>query len=138
MIGMKVTRRLILILLLVAASISFNSSCVNKMPESYNQQTKQLYILTDVVNSIGILQLAAENAVSNNILTLSTARTIVQFCVDANTTIGQYPNGWYTIVNTAYIQLKAHLTLEELNKFSGSLFAFEIILNSFSAELGVE
>src|ERR1035437_870721 len=81
-------------------------ACTSKMPATYTPQTKHLYVLTDVVNSIGTLQLAAENAVPANILPLPTARRIVQFCVIANQTIGQTPNGWYSTVNTAYQTMK--------------------------------
>jgi hypothetical protein len=102
------------------------------MPASYTTQTKQLYVLTDVVNSIGTLQTAAENAVPQNILPLKTARTIVSFCVAANTTIGQTPNGWYAVVNAAYASMKSQLTPDELMKFSGAFSAFELVLNSFS------
>ena len=106
--------------------------CTANAPPSYTPQTKQLYVLTDLVNGIGELQLAAENAVPANILPLTTARKIVQFCVVANTTIGQAQNGWYNIVNTAYINLKATLTQEEIDNFSYAFQAFEIILNSFN------
>lgn len=118
--------------ILISLFVLSNISCASKMPDSYNQQTKTLYVLTDVVNSIGTLQMAAENAVPQKILKLNDARIIVQFCVDANTTIGQYPNGWYSIVNTAWLQAKAHLDQDELNKFAGAIAAFEIVLNSFS------
>jgi hypothetical protein len=118
-------------LIIVAALLSF-TSCAAKMPASYTQQTKTIYVLTDVVNGIGTLQLAAENAVPANILTLNDARNFVQFCVDANTTIGQSPNGWYATVNTAYQKAKNHLTPDEVTKFSGALSAFEVVLYSFA------
>jgi hypothetical protein len=102
------------------------------MPATYTSQTKTLYVLTDVVNSIGTLQTAAENAVPANILPQNTARNIVQFCVDANTTIGQVPNGWYAVVNTSYIKLKAKLTPSELVSFGPALAIFEVVLNSFT------
>jgi hypothetical protein len=115
----------------ICLSILGGATCASKMPPSYTPQTKQLYILTDVVNGIGTLQVAAENAVPAKILSVNSARVIVQFCVSANTTIGQTPNGWYTVVNTAYLQAKKQLTVDEQTKFSGYLIAFEIILNSF-------
>jgi len=121
-------KKIVLILLL---SASF-SGCTSKMPASYTTQTKQLYVLTDVVNSVGVLQLAAENAVPQNILPLATARRVVQFCVTANATIGQTPNGWYAVVNVAYTNLKSNLTADEVSKFGPALSAFELVLNSFS------
>jgi hypothetical protein len=122
----------IILSLAVCLSIFSVAACAAKMPANYTPQTKQLYILTDVVKGIGVLQLAAENAVTQKILSINSARVIVQFCVDANTTIGQTPNGWYTSVNTAYQLAKNRLTLDEQTKFGGYFIAFELILNSFA------
>lgn len=120
-------KRLLLIPLLLVLS-----SCASKMPTSYTPQTKQLYVLTDVVDGLGTLQTAAENAVPAKILKLSTARLIVQFTVAANTTIGQTPNGWYASVNAAYLQLKEDLPQSEIDNFQYAFDAFELVLNSFS------
>ena len=107
-------------------------SCISKMPASYTPTTRQQYILTDVQNGIGTLQLAAENAVPANILRLSTARLIVQFCVTANQTIIQTPNGWYATVNTAYQSLKKQIPQNDIDNFGYAFDAFELVLNSFS------
>lgn len=119
-------------LILAAVLVLSAASCVAKMPATYTPQTKTLYVLTDVVNSLGILQVAAENAVPNNVLSLATATRIVQFCVASNSTIVQYPNGWYATINTAYIKLKLSMTPNELSKFSSELAVFEVVLNSFN------
>lgn len=124
-------KRFILAVALLSFSI-VNINCVSKAPSSYTPQTKKLYVLTDVVNGVGVLQMAAENAVPQNILKVNSARIIVQFCVDANTSIGQAPNGWYAVVSTAYYRAKGQLSADELNKFGGYLAAFEVVLNSFS------
>ena len=92
---------------------------------------RNAYNLTQLVDAIGILQTSAEASVPNKVLPVNTARLIVQFCVAANTTIGQVPNGWVPVVKTAYATTKSQLTPDELNKFAGYLSAFEIILNSF-------
>jgi hypothetical protein len=122
----------IILSLAVCLSILPGYSCASKMPASYTPQTKKLYVLTDVVNGIGTLQLAAENAVPAGKLKVNSARIIVQFCVGANTAIGQSPNGWYNTVNIAYQYAKNQLTSDELNKFQVELAAFEIVLNSFA------
>jgi hypothetical protein len=119
-------------LFLVAIALTFSTNCTSKMPATYTQQTKTLYVLTDVVNGIGTLQMAAENAVPAKILSVNSARVIVQFCVAANTAIGQSPNGWYATVNTLYQTAKKQLTATELQQFGSYLVAFELILNSFS------
>lgn len=113
------------------------NGCTSKMPATYTQQTKTLYVLTDVVNGIGTLQVAAENAVPAKVLSLNSARIVVQFCVAANTAIGQSPNGWYATVNTLYQTTKKQLTADELQKFGGYLVAFELVLNSFAPVGGV-
>ena len=119
---------------IICLSILSGATCASKMPSSYTPQTKKLYILTDVVNGIGTLQTAAENAVPAKILSVNSARVIVEFCVSANTIIGQSPNGWFSLVNSAYIQAKLKLTPTEVQNFSVYLTAFEIILNSFSGQ----
>lgn len=123
--------------LLFALTLVLSAGCTSKMPATYTQQTKTLYVLTDVVNGIGTLQMAAENAVPAKILSVNSARVFVQFCVLANTTIGQSPNGWYPAVNAAYQTAKKQLTATELQNFGGYLVAFELILNSFAPVGGV-
>lgn len=95
------------------------------------------YNLTQLVDSIGILQTAAENAVPSNILKVNTARSIVEFTVWANTTIGAAPDGWYLTVKTGYNTMKSLLTPDELNKFGVYLATFETVLNGF-APVGVQ
>lgn len=123
-------KKLLLAITLTSSIIGIN--CAAKMPASYTTQTKKLYVLTDVVNGIGTLQLAAENAVPAGKLKVNSARVIVQFCVGANTAIGQSPNGWYPTVNTAYQYAKNQLSAYELSRFQLELAAFELILNSFA------
>lgn len=98
----------------------------NLTPAQINQ-----YNLTTLVNAIGTLQTAAENAVPTNILKFNTARLIVQFTVGANTAIAASPNGWKATVGASYTYTKSQLTVDELNKFSIYLAAFETVLNSF-------
>lgn len=93
---------------------------------------RNAYNLTQLVDAIGILQTTAENSVPNKVLSLPTARLIVQFCVTANSTIGQIPNGWWQSVSIGYKVTKSQLTPNELNKFGVYLSTFETILNSFS------
>ena len=102
------------------------------MPATYTPITKQQYVLIDVVNGIGTLQLAAENAVPAKLLSVNSARIIVQFTVAANTEIGLAPNGWYAVVSVAYQAAKNQLTADEQQKFGGYLLAFEVVLNSFA------
>ena len=122
----------IILSLSVCLSILSIASCVAKMPANYTPITKQQYVLTDVVNGIGTLQMAAENAVPAKYLSNNSARVVVQFCVDANYAIGQSPNGWYAVVSVAYQAAKNQLTADEQQKFGGYLLAFEVVLNSFA------
>ena len=95
--------------------------------------------LTKVVDALGTLQLAAENATktidpktNKSILSVNSARKIVQFTVAANTTIGQTPNGWYAIVSKAYNEAKNSLSADELVKFLPWMNSFELVLASFN------
>ncbi len=118
--------------LIIIVALLLATNCASKMPATYTPQTKQLYVLTDVVNAVGELGLAAENAVPANILPLPVARAIVQFCLGANTTIGQVPNGWYATVNASYQQLKLAIGADNRNNFQYAFDAFDVILNSFA------
>lgn len=122
-------KKLVFILILAASVVSCatQTSAPNLTPVARNA-----YNLTQLVNSIGILQTTAENSVPNNVLKLNTARSIVEFCVWANTTIGQTPNGWFATVKTGYTTMKNLLTQDELNKFGIYLTTFEVVLNSFN------
>jgi predicted secreted protein len=121
-----------IILSIVCVSSLSLAACAAKMPANYTPITKQQYVLTDVVNGIGTLQMAAENAVPAKYLSNNSARVVVQFCVDANYAIGQSPNGWYAVVSVTYQAAKNQLTADEQQKFGGYLLAFEVVLNSFA------
>ena len=113
-------------LLILSSACATTQNAPNLTPLAVTQ-----YNLTQLVDAIGILQTSAENAVPANILPVNTARLIVQFCVTANTTIGQVPNGWYVSVNTAYLNVKLQLTPNELIKFGPYLASFEVVFNTF-------
>lgn len=119
-------------LLLIALLLS--SACHLNYPASYTPETKQEYVLLDVVDGLGALQLAAENAVPAKILTNDEARDIVKFTVAANTAITKSPDGWYAIVSSSYTSLKASLPLNAKDNFQYAFTAFELILDSFSGQ----
>lgn len=120
----------VLALLILTSSISCATAA--NAPQ-LTPVARNAYNLTQLVDAVGILQTTAENSVPNKVLSLATARIIVQFCVDANTTIGSMPNNWYTVVKTAYGSVKSQLTPDELQKFGVYLAIFETILNSFGS-----
>ena len=123
---MRLNRLVPILLLLSLSSCATATNAPNLTPLARNA-----YNLTQLVNSIGILQTAAENAVTAKILPVDGARLIVQFCVIANTAIGQTPNGWQATVLSAYQGTKAQLTPDELIKFGPYLTSFELVLNTF-------
>ncbi len=124
-------RKSLIPVLLLSLSLSSCATATNA--PQLTPVARNAYNLTQLVDAIGILQTTAENSVPNGVLKLATARLIVQFCVDANTTIGAMPNNWYTVVKTAYGSIKSQLTPDELNKFGIYLATFETILNSFGS-----
>lgn len=120
-------KKLILVLLLTSACATANNA-PNLTPVARNA-----YNLIQLQNAIGILQTTAEASVPNHVLSLPTARRIVQFCVTANETILQVPNGWYPAVSTAEQDVKNNLTPAELQKFGLYFSTFETVLNSFGS-----
>ena len=96
---------------------------------------QQAYTLDQVVNGVGTLQLAAENATitydTNGLplLSVNTARLVVAFCVAANQALGS--TGLVAGVKTAYTTLKGQFTSAELIKFGAALTIFEVVLNGF-------
>lgn len=100
-------------------------------PPTYTPTIINQYNLTQLSNSIGTLQTAAENAVPKGILPVNSARLIVQFCVGANIAISESPNGWKTTVNKSYTYLKSQLSVADQMKFSLEFTAFELVFNSF-------
>ncbi len=125
-------KRILQFSLLTSLLLSSGCATANNAP-TLTPIARNAYNLTQLVDAIGILQTTAENSVPNGVLKVNTARTIVQFCVAANTTIGATPNGWYATVKAAYTSMKASLTQDELSKFGIYLATFETILNSFGS-----
>ena len=123
-------KKFILAFLLSASAAS--CATVSNAP-ALTPVARNAYNLTQLVDAIGILQTTAENSVPNNVLSVNTARIIVEFCVLANTTIGQVPNGWYATVKADYQVMKSQLSVEELKRFGLYLITFEVILNSFGS-----
>jgi len=120
-------KKLILIGLLIASS----SACAKNYPPTYTADVKQKYILLDVINAIGILQVTAEEAVPKNIIPFDDARLIVKFTVFANLMISQTKVGWYATVQTAYAELKRDLPQKVLDDFGYAFTAFEAIFTSY-------
>lgn len=126
-------RRRASLVLLVLLTANCGKNIPNLTPEAQHK-----YTLTQVIDAIGALQMAAENAVvtvdhaGNRLLSFASARRIVQFCVDANTAIGNSPNGWYSTVKSTYDTAKSQLTPQELTQFGSYLTTFEMVLATFA------
>lgn len=92
------------------------------------------YNLKPVVDAVGTLQLAAEEATvtkdsnGNPLLPVATARRIVQFCVDADDVLAANHSGWCALVTTSYRTLKTQLSYSDLNTASTWFTTFEAAL----------
>lgn len=126
-------KRYLLVIALLSSSVYYTACATAQNAPNLTPVARNAYNLTQLVNAIGILQTTAENSVPNGVLKVNTARIIVQFCVTANSTILQIPNGWYATVHAAYDSAKSQLTQEELSKFGFYLATFEVVLNSFGS-----
>lgn len=127
---------LLLSILLATSACASNATPANTPQLTPTARTE--HNLTPLVNAVGSLQTAAENAtttVDNGkpLLSVNTARKIVQFCVATNQALQQVPNGWYSAINTAYQSLKSSLSADELLKFGSYLFSFELVLAQFAS-----
>jgi hypothetical protein len=122
-------------LIIIGLIIGLNGCANSTNAPQLTPVARTEFNLTKLVDALGALQLAAENAsktvdpkTNKTILSVNSARTIVQFTVVANTTIGQTPNGWYATVSTGYNAAKASLSIDELTKFQPYLNTFELVL----------
>ncbi len=120
-------RRVAPILLL----LSLSSCATTANAPQLSTQARAEYNLKQLVDAIGTLQMAAEGAVSKSLITQAAGVNIVQFCVDANSTLAQVPNGWYAIVSKAYLSAKGRLDPNDLTKFQPYFDTFELVLNTF-------
>lgn len=132
-------KKLLLIpLLLILSSCASTATTANTPQLTPTARTE--YNLIPLVNAVGFLQTAAENATTTidtktnrPLLSVNTARKVVQFCVTTNQTLQQVPNGWYASINVAYQSLKSSLTPDELTKFGTYLSSFELVLVQFAS-----
>jgi hypothetical protein len=78
-------------------------------------QGKAAYSADQVVIRVGELQSAAIQAQASGALPITTTRLIVQWCVNANTTLKQVPNGWQQTLTTAWTQTKSQIPATDLS-----------------------
>lgn len=111
------------------------SACATKTSApQLTPQARMDYNLKPVVDGIGALQLAAENAtatVGQNgqpLLSMAAGRKVVQFCVDANVSLGTAGSGWCAAVSPAFIGLKNQLSAAELKAVSPYFTTFQAVL----------
>jgi len=120
-------------LLLLALLLSTPACATSQNAPQLTPQARTDHNLTPVVDGIGALQLAAENATTTldngkPILPVATARKIVQFCVDANTTLGTAGATWCATLGPAYRGMKHQLTTAEAQAMAPYFTTFEAVL----------
>lgn len=120
-------RLLVIVALLVALLVT--PACTPP-PTIVTQPGKVAYAADQVVVRVNELQNAAIAANAQGQLPEATTRTIVQFCVAADTTLAQTPNGWQVTVQTAWASTKAALPPITNPAVVAAMGAVDVLLGS--------